>query len=89
MSMFKIVMVGTATLGVVLSGTAANAESVRSGAATPGVVSVKKLKMLRTSAPAGRASRDVSGTDVGLGLLAAGAAGLALYEATKSDSPAG
>ena len=89
MSMFKIAMAGAATLGVVLAGTAANAEPVRSSAATPGVVSVKKMKILRTTAPSDRASRAVSGTDIGLGILAAGGAGIGLYEATKSDSPAG
>lgn len=89
MSMFKIAMAGAATLGVVLAGTAANAEPVRASAATPGVVSVKKVKVLRTTAPAGRESREVSGTDIGLGLLAAGAAGFGIYEATKSDSTGG
>lgn len=89
MSMFKIAMAGAATLGVVLAGAAANAEPVRAAAATPGVVSVKKLRVLRTTAPASRESREISGTDIGLGLLAAGAAGFGLYEATKSDSSGG
>ena len=88
MSIFKIAFAGAATLGVVLAGTAANAEPVRAAAATPGVVSVKKFKVLRTSAPAKRESREVSGTDIGIGLLAAGAAGIGIYEATKgNDSP--
>jgi hypothetical protein len=89
MNMFKIAMAGAATLGVVLAGAAANAEPVRAAAATPGVVSVKKLKALRTTAPSGRESREVSGTDIGLGILAAGAAGFGLYEATKSNDSNG
>lgn len=88
MSMLKIAMVGAATLSVVLAGAAANAEPVRAAAATPGVVSVKNFKAIRTTAPSKRASREVSGTDIGLGLLAGAAAGVGLYEATKpSDSP--
>jgi len=89
MSMFKIAMAGAATLGVVLAGTAANAEPVRAAAATPGVISVKKPKILRTTSPSSRESREVSGEDIGLGLLAAGAAGFGIYEATKSDSNGG
>jgi hypothetical protein len=89
MNMFKIAMAGAATLGVVLASTAANAESIRAGAATPGVVSVKKLKITRTPAPASRESREVSGADIGIGLLAAGAAGFGIYEATKSDDSNG
>lgn len=89
MSMFKIAIAGAATLGVVLAGTAANAEPVRAAAATPGVVSAKKLKTLRTTAPASRESREVSGEDIGIGLLAAGAGGFALYEATKSSDSNG
>ncbi len=89
MSMFKIAMAGAATLGVVLASSAAYAETVRPGAATPGVVSVKKTKGIRTTAPVGRESREVSGTDVGLGLLAAGAFGVGIYEATKSSDSNG
>lgn len=89
MSMIKFAMASAAALGVVLAGTAANAEPVRAGAATQGVVSVKKTKVLRTNAPAGRESREVSGTDIGLGVLAAGAVGFGVYEATKSDSNGG
>ncbi len=89
MSMFKIAIAGAATLGVVLAGTAANAEPVRAAAATPGVVSVKRLKAVRTTAPAKRESREVSGEDIGLGLLAGGAVGFAIYEATKSSDSNG
>lgn len=89
MSMFKISMVGAAALSVALAGTAANAEAVRASAATPGVVSVKNMKVLRTTAPAKRESREVTGTDIGLGLLAAGAAGVGIYEATKSSDSNG
>lgn len=88
MNMFKIAMVGAATLGVVLAG-AANAEPIRAATATPGVVSIHKYKMARTAAPSSRESRAVSGTDFLIGGFAAGAAGVGLYEATKSDSPAG
>lgn len=87
MSIFKTAMVGAAALGVVLAGTVANAEPVRSGTATLGVVSVKKAKVLRTVAPASRGSREVSSTDIGLGVLAGVAGGFGIYEATKSDSP--
>lgn len=89
MSMFKIVMAGAATLGVVVASSAASAEPLRAGAATPGVVSVKKTKILRTTAPTRREAREVSGTDIGLGLLAAGAAGVGIYEATKSSDSNG
>lgn len=90
MNMIKMAMAGAAALGVVLAGTAANAEPVRAAAATPGVLSAKKLKTVRTTAPAARESREVSGTDIGLGLLAGVAVGFGVYEATKgSDSPAG
>ncbi|MBY0392547.1 MAG: hypothetical protein K2Q27_04680 [Novosphingobium sp.] len=87
MSMLKIALAGSVAFGVILAGTAANAEPVRASAATPGVVSVKKIKALRTTAPVSRESREASGTDIGLGLLAAGVGGFAIYEATKSDSP--
>lgn len=87
MSMIKIAMASAAALGVVLASTAASAEPVRAAAATPGVVSVKKIKALRTTAPSTRESRELSGTDIGLGLLVAGAVGVGVYEATKSDSP--
>ena len=89
MNMIKIAMTGAASLGLVIAGTAANAEQVRSGAATPGVVSVKKAKLQRTVAPAARESRAASGSDIGLGLLAAGVAGTGAYLATKSDSDGG
>lgn len=89
MSIIKIAMAGAASLAVVLAGAAANAEPVRAAAATPGVLSAKKLKPLRTNAPAKRESRAVTGTDIGLGVLAAGAAGVGIYEATKSDSNGG
>lgn len=89
MSIFKIAFAGAATLGVVLAGTAANAEPVRAAAATPGVVSAKKVKVLRTSAPARRESRETSGTDIALSIGAAGAAGVALYEITKGDDSPG
>jgi hypothetical protein len=89
MSMFKIAMATAATLGVVLAGTAANAEQVRAAAATPGVVSVKKIKILRTVAPATRASHEVDGTDVALTVAAAAGAGGALYLVTRNDSNGG
>lgn len=89
MSMIKIAMAAAASLGVVLAGSAANAEPVRAAATTPGVIVVKKLKPLRTTAPASRLSREVSGTDIGLGLLAGAAVGVGVYEATKSDSSGG
>ncbi len=88
MNKFKIALASAATFGVLFAG-AANAEPVRAVAATPGVVTVNKIKVLRTAAPSSRESRAVTGTDVGLGLLAAGVAGFGLYEATKSDSNGG
>lgn len=89
MSMIKIAMAGAASLAVVMAGAAANAEPIRAAAATPGVVSVKKLKPLRTTAPASRESRELSGTDIGLGILGGVAVGFGVYEATKSDSNGG
>ncbi len=89
MSMFKIAVAGAATLGIVLAGTAARAEPVRAAAATPGVVSVKKVKVLRTTAPSSRESRAVSGTDIVIGGIAAGALGFGVVQATKSDSSGG
>lgn len=89
MNIFKIAMAGAATLSVVLAGAAANAEPVRASGATLGVVSVKKIKAVRTAAPASRESRELSGTDIGLGLLAAGIAGFGIYEATKSSDSSG
>jgi hypothetical protein len=89
MNMIKIAMTATASLGLVLAGTAANAEQVRSSAATPGVVSVKKAKLARTTAPAARESRAVEGTDIVIGVVAAAGAGFAAYEITKSDDSPG
>lgn len=89
MSMLKNTMVGVAALGTVLASTAASAEPVRAAAATPGVITAKKLKNLRTVAPTSRESRELSGTDIGLGLLAGVAVGVGVYEATKSDSNGG
>jgi hypothetical protein len=89
MNMFKIAMVSAAALGVALGGATANAEPVRAAAATPGVVSIKNLKVLRTTAPSKRESREVSGTYVGLAFLGGGAAGFGLYEATKSSDSNG
>lgn len=88
MNMFKIALAGAASLGLALAGTAANAEQVRPAAATPGVVSVKKAKILRTTAPAARESR-ISGATAGVAVVAAGAAGFGLYEATKSKDSNG
>ncbi|WP_156309848.1 hypothetical protein [Novosphingobium sp. AAP93] len=87
--MFKIAIAGAATLGVVFASSTACAETVRAGAATPGVISVKKTKVRRTTASSGRESREVSGTDVGLGILAAGIIGVGVYEATKSSDSNG
>lgn len=89
MSMFKIAIAGVSVLTVAVVSTSAIAQPVRSAAATPGLISVNKVKALRTAAPTTRESREVSGEDIGLGLLAAGAAGFGIYEATKSDSSGG
>jgi hypothetical protein len=89
MNMIKIAMTGAAALGLALAGTAANAEQIRASAATPGVVSVKKAKLLRTAAPAGRESRAVEGTDIVIGLFAAAGGGFAAYEITKADDSPG
>lgn len=89
MNLLKIALVGTAAIGLVLAGTA-SAAPTRSGAAIPSSSTLKKVRLMRTVAPSTRESKAVAGTDVAIGLLAAGAAGFGLYEATKGDdSPAG
>jgi hypothetical protein len=85
MNMIKIALTGATLLGLVVAGTAAKAEQIRSGAALPGVVSAKKIKVQRTAAPAQRESRSASGTDIGLGILAAGAGGAGGYFATRGN----
>jgi hypothetical protein len=88
---FKTVLSSAATLGLVLAGTAANAEAIRSGAATPGVVSVKKTKLLRTTAPAANESKAIiknDGSTLWLSALAAVAAGTATYFITRDGEEA-
>ncbi len=97
MNTFKLVLSSAAALSLVFAGTAANAEAIRSGAATPGVVSVKKTKLLRTTAPAANESKAIiktsDGSTLWLSALAAVAAGTALYfiaedgEEAVDDSP--
>ena len=97
MSMFKNAMAGAAALGMVLASTAASAETVRASAALPGVVSVKKNKIARTSAPTSRESNAVvTYSTYALALTAAAAAGVATWLITRNndgsasfDSPAG
>ena len=92
MNMFKIAMSSAAALGMVLAGTAANAESIRSGSATTGattgVVSINKAKLLRTAAPAGRESKAAltEGSTLWIAALAAIAAGAAGYLITRDDN---
>lgn len=89
MSIFKTAIVGAAALSMVLTGTSAIAKSSRVAAPAVSSVTAKKLKLLRSVAPSSRQSREVSGTDVGIGLLAATAAGVGLYFATKGDDSPG
>ena len=90
MSYSKTFLSGAVALGVSFTGTVANAEPVAARTATPGVVSVKAIKLARTVAPATRGSRAVETTDILIGLGAAGLAGVAAYEASKgNDSPGG
>ena len=89
MNMKKIALASAASLGLVLAGTAANAEPVRAAAATPGVVSVKKLKVVRTAAPKGRESLAAASTAVVVGGVA-GVAGVAgIVAASSSDDSTG
>lgn len=88
MNTIKIALTGVASLGLVVAG-AASAEPTRAAFSLPAPVSAKKLKVLRTAAPASRELRAVEGADIGIALLAAGAGGFALYEATKSDDSSG
>lgn len=88
---FKTVLSSAAALSLVFVGTAANAEAIRSGAATPGVVSVKKAKVLRTAAPASRESKAIiknDGSTLWLSALAAVAAGTATYFITRDGDEA-
>lgn len=88
MNMFKTALSSAAALGMVLAGTAANAESIRSGAATTGVVSMNRAKLLRMTAPAGRESKAVianDGSTLWLTALAALAAGTAGYFLTRGS----
>lgn len=87
MHALKITFASAAALGLALASTA-NAAPARSASALPTAI-VLKQKLTRTVAPAKRASKAVTGTDVGIGILAAGLAGFAGYELTKPDSPAG
>ena len=88
MNMFKIALSSAAAFGMVLTGTSANAESIRSSAATPGVISMSKAKLLRLSAPAGRESKATISQDSTLWLaaLAALAAGTAGYFLTRDSN---
>lgn len=88
MNMIKTALSSTVALGIVLTGTAANAEAIRSGAATPGVVSTSKAKLLRTSAPAAGESkaRITEGSNLWTAALAAVLAGTAGYFLTRDDN---
>ena len=89
MSTFRIAMFGAALLGVVVAGTAANAEPVRAAAAFPGVVSVKKIHVSRMVAPSSRESKaKADTTDIIIGAGAGGAAGLGGYLLFRPDRPA-
>ena len=82
MNIIKLVVTGTAALGMIFAGTAANAEAVRSSASMPGVVGAKKIgpKTKRTVAPTEGESNVTSYASYGLAVLAAIAAGYAVYE---------
>lgn len=87
MTTFKTILSSAAALGLVLAGTAANAEAIRSGAATPGVVSVKKAKLVRTAAPAKKESKALVG-NFPIAVAAAMVAGGGLYFIAKDDGTA-
>jgi hypothetical protein len=88
--MIKIAMVGAVSLAMVLASTAANAEPVRAAASMPVVVSAKKLKPLRKTAPASRESRaTVNPVPIVIGVLSATALGLSAAASAKEVSPAG
>ena len=84
MNKFKTALAGAAAIGLILAG-AANAEPIRANTTLPSNTLVKKSKIVRSSAPAKREARAIGGTSIALGLLVAGAAGVGIYEATKSD----
>ena len=85
--MIKTALSSAVALGIALSGTAANAEAIRSGAATPGVVSVNKAKLTRTSAPAKDESKAYVG-NVPIAAAAAAAAAVGGYFIAKGDGTA-
>ena len=90
MNMLKNALSSALALGLVFTGTAANAEAIRSGAATPGVVSVNKAKLIRTAAPAERESKAIitQGSTLWVAALAAVAAGTAFYFITRDGDTA-
>lgn len=90
MNTFKTALRSAVALGLVLTGTAANAEAIRSGAATPGVVSVNKSKLVRTAAPADKESKAIitQGSTLWIAALAAVAAGVAAYVIADDGSQA-
>lgn len=81
MNTFKTALSSAVALGLVLTGTAANAEAIRSAAATPGVVSVNKSKLVRTAAPADKESKAIitQSSTLWMAALAAVLAGVATY----------
>lgn len=79
MNIMKIGALGVAA-SLLVAGTA---EAAGTQAAVP-VTSVAAKKLVRSSAPVARQSKAAEG--VLLGLLAAGAVGVGIYEVTKSDS---
>lgn len=87
MSKFTNAMASAAALGLVFASTAASAEPVRASAALPGVVSVKKSKIIRSSAPAGEESnaRRFYGADLAAAIGAAVAAGVGVYFIVRND----
>lgn len=87
MNMIKTALSSAVALGIALSGTVANAEAIRSGAATPGVVSVNKAKLARTSAPAKDESKAYVG-NVPIAIAAAFAAGIGGYFIARGDGTA-
>lgn len=77
----KTALALTASFGVVLAGSAANAETTRAAVSMPVAVAAKKIKPVRVTAPVARESRAM---EQSAGVLAIGAAGLFGFAVSKA-----